>query len=128
MIMVRSDEKPEDFEVFTVLRNSAHFNVSSLFEEDKNRDHANDSLTLVQGFLGSYPDVFWQVNASDIPQVVKQLGEVKDESDYQHLLDKVGVRRTNPEFWSFSDELIRWSEARYPVDGGLLDYNRLEDR
>lgn len=128
MIMVRSDEKPEDFEVFTVLRNSAHFNVSSLFEEDKNRDHANDSLTLVQGFLGSYPDVFWQVNASDIPQVVKQLSEVKNESDYQRLLDRVGVRRTNTEFWSFSDELIRWSEARYPVDGGLLDYNRLEDR
>ncbi|BFT30791.1 fatty acid cis/trans isomerase [Alteromonas sp. D210916BOD_24] len=128
MVMVRSDTSPSEFEVFTILRDSAHYNVNSLFLEEKNREPEKDALTLVHGFLGSYPDAFWQINASDIDQTLHALAELNDEADYRQLLDKIGIRRTNPNFWRFSDELAAWSKARFPIEGGLLDYNRLENR
>lgn len=128
IIVVRDDNEPNNIDVFTVLRNSAHYNVNSLFDEQENRNPSEDTLTVVRGFLGSYPDAFWQINASQIESTVKQLSSIKSESDYQRLLDNVGVRRTNPNFWAFSDELILWSQQTYPIAGGLLDYNRLEDR
>lgn len=128
IIVVRDDNEPNNIDVFTVLRNSAHYNVNSLFDEQENRNPSEDTLTVVGGFLGSYPDAFWQINASQIESTVKQLSSIKSESDYQRLLDNVGVRRTNPNFWAFSDELILWSQQTYPIAGGLLDYNRLEDR
>jgi hypothetical protein len=128
ILMIRDDEKPDNIDVYTILRNSAHFNVNSLFEEEENRDVANDSLTLVHGFLGSYPDAFWQLNASEVEQTLTLLRQMESEEDYEALLDKVGMRRTNPNFWAFSDTLLQWSERHNPIEGGLLDYNRLEDR
>ncbi|PRO68282.1 fatty acid cis/trans isomerase [Alteromonas gracilis] len=128
VIVIKNDEEPEKIDVFTALRNSAHYNVNSLFEEEENREPSKDTLTLVHGLLGSYPDAFWFIKASDITGSIEQLKSIKNEKDYKALLDKVGMRRTNPEFWTFSDNLLRWSEEQYPIEGGLLDYNRLEDR
>jgi hypothetical protein len=128
IVVVQDDEKPDKIDVFTILRNSAHFNVNSLFEEDENRNIAQDSLTIVHGILGSYPDAIWQLKASQIEETVAQLYAIQNESDYKALMDNVGIRRTHPNFWSFSDKLLSWFETHNVVDGGLLDYNRLEDR
>nr|WP_083273216.1 fatty acid cis/trans isomerase [Alteromonas confluentis] len=128
MLMVRPDNGEGEPEMFTLLRNSAHYNVSSLFEEDENRNYGQDSVTLVQGLLGSYPDVFWQINASEVQNMVAKVKRIKSESDYEAFITDYGVRRTNPAFWQFSDEVIQWALSRYPIEGGLLDYNRLEDR
>ena len=128
MIVVKDDQNSDNIDVFTALRNSAHYNVNSLFEEDENREPSKDSITLVHGLLGSYPDAFWYINASDVTASIEKLKTIKGEADYQALLDNVAMRRTNPNFWAFSDKLIQWSSEHYPIEGGLLDYNRLEDR
>jgi len=128
IIVIKDDEEPEKIDVFTALRNSAHYNVNSLFEEEENREPSKDTITLVHGLLGSYPDAFWFIKASEVIGSIEQLKTIKNEKDYKALLDKVGMRRTHPQFWTFSDNLLRWSEKQYPIEGGLLDYNRLEDR
>lgn len=128
MIVIQDDKNPDNIDVFTALRNSAHYNVNSLFEEEENREPSKDSITLVHGLLGSYPDAFWYINASEITSSIEKLKSIKSEADYKALLDGVGMRRTNPNFWAFSDKLMQWSSERYPIEGGLLDYNRLEDR
>lgn len=128
MIVIQDDKNPDNIDVFTALRNSAHYNVNSLFEEEENREPSKDSITLVHGLLGSYPDAFWNINASEITSSIEKLKSIKSEADYKALLDDVGMRRTNPNFWAFSDKLMQWSSERYPIEGGLLDYNRLEDR
>jgi len=128
MIVIQDDKNPDNIDVFTALRNSAHYNVNSLFEEEENREPSKDSITLVHGLLGSYPDAFWYINASEITSSIEKLKSIKSEADYKALLDDVGMRRTNPNFWAFSDKLMQWSSKHYPIEGGLLDYNRLEDR
>ena len=128
MIVIQDDKNPDNIDVFTALRNSAHYNVNSLFEEEENREPSKDSITLVHGLLGSYPDAFWYINASEITSSIEKLKSIKSEADYKALLNDVGMRRTNPNFWAFSDKLMQWSSERYPIEGGLLDYNRLEDR
>ncbi len=128
MIVVKDDQNSDKIDVFTALRNSAHYNVNSLFDEEENREPSKDSITIVHGLLGSYPDAFWYINASEITSSIEKLKSIKSEADYKALLDDVGMRRTNPNFWAFSDKLMQWSSERYPIEGGLLDYNRLEDR
>ncbi len=128
IIVIQDDENPDSIDVFTALRNSAHYNVNSLFEEEENREPSKDSITLVHGLLGSYPDAFWFINVSEITSSIEKLKSIRSEADYKALLDVVGMRRTNPDFWTFSDKLMQWSAEHYPIEGGLLDYNRLEDR
>ncbi|MFT2090184.1 fatty acid cis/trans isomerase [Paraglaciecola sp. 2405UD69-4] len=127
MIMIELENSDEP-EIFTLVRNSAHYNVNSLFYEETNRDYKNDNVTLVHGLLGSYPDVFWHVKETDIAKLVAQAQQIKSEQDYETFLDAFAVRRTSPEFWPFSDKLHQTFMAHKPIEGGLLDYNRLENR
>ncbi|MBU2115300.1 MAG: fatty acid cis/trans isomerase [Gammaproteobacteria bacterium] len=113
---------------FTLLRNSAHYNVNSLFSEADNRNLADDNMTLVYGLLGSYPNAFWRLKEADLARLVVQAGQIKTEQDYAKLLDNFGVRRTAADFWAFSDQLNRQFMRQHPVDSGWLDYNRLENR
>ena len=127
MIMVEPQDS-DNPEIFTLVRNSAHYNVNSLFSEDANRDHQNDDVTLVHGLLGSYPDVFWRVKEADLAKLVAKAQQIKTEQDYAAFLDLFAVRRTTKDFWEFSDKLNQTFMQHNPIEGGLLDYNRLENR
>ncbi|OBT17011.1 9-hexadecenoic acid cis-trans isomerase [Vibrio sp. UCD-FRSSP16_10] len=114
--------------VFTLLHNNAHTNISSLFNEEDSRDPDHDTLTLVNGILGSYPSVFLSLQEREIPELVKRIRELDDDDDYEEMLDKFAVRRTDVRFWPFSDKIHAWYAKDQPVEYGLLDYNRYENR
>jgi hypothetical protein len=38
------------------------------------------------------------------------------------------VRRTNPKFWDYSENMHRYFKDTYPTEFGYLDFNRLENR
>lgn len=127
-IMVEPAAAKSRPQLFTLIRNSAHKNVSSLFDEESNRLYEQDDMTLVKGLLGSYPGAFWQVKEAVLPELVKQLSQTTDEKSYQAFMTRFGVRRTDPNFWSFSDAINTLYRENYPIEAGLLDYNRLENR
>ena len=127
MIMLEPDNGGAA-QLFTLIRNSAHYNVNSLFSEADNRNPAEDTMTLVYGLLGSYPNAFWRVKEADLAKLVAQAQQISSEQDYARLLDNFGIRRSNPNFWAFSDKLNQQFMQNHPVDSGWLDYNRLENR
>ncbi|CAE6946087.1 Fatty acid cis/trans isomerase (CTI) [Vibrio sp. B1FLJ16] len=126
MLMVRS-QSGED-ELFTLLHNNAHTNISSLFDEESNRDYAEDYMTIVHGVLGSYPAAFFSLQEDQIRDFVDQFSSIQNEEDYVNLLDRFAIRRSSDEFWPFSDRLHHWYRTNQPIEFGLLDYNRFENR
>jgi hypothetical protein len=115
-------------EVFTLLKNTGHSNISSLLAEDDNLLPEEDYLTLVSGIVGSYPSALFRVNEFRLQQFVEQLTTMEDEEDYEKLADSFAIRRTDDSFWRHSDELHHWFNNHQPLQAGLLDYNRLENR
>ncbi|ENO1171336.1 fatty acid cis/trans isomerase [Vibrio vulnificus] len=126
MLMVKADTGKE--QLYTLLHNNAHLNISSLFNEEKNRDPANDSLTIVRGVVGSYPAVFFSLNENQVAEFVQIITAMESEQDYVKLLDKFAIRRSSTNFWSFSDKVHTWYRNDQPIEFGLLDYNRFENR
>ena len=111
---------------FSVLRNTAHKNVAHMFKEELLP--AENTLTVVPGFLGAYPNAIYSVKAADLPALANAIGSLASEDDYFKLADRYAVRRTNPRFWATSDELIDAYTALAPVEAGVFDYGRLENR
>lgn len=126
MLMVRS-QSGED-ELFTLLHNNAHTNISSLFDEESNRNFAEDDMTIVHGVLGSYPAAFFSIEEDQIRDFVDQFSSLQNEEDYVNLLVRFAIRRSSDEFWPFSDRLHHWYRTNQPIEFGLLDYNRFENR
>ena len=114
--------------VFSVVRNLSHSNVSSLFEEKKRFIREEQSLTVIEGILGDYPNSFYDVEQQQLASFVDQFAAMKKPKDYSQLLDQYGVRRSSDYFWSYSDWLQNYYRQKEPIAAGLLDYNRLENR
>ncbi|MFA0084697.1 fatty acid cis/trans isomerase [Vibrio sp. 10N.261.51.F12] len=126
MLMIKTNEGTD--QLFTIIHNNAHTNISSLFDEKDTRDYANDSLTIVRGVVGSYPAAYFSITENDVEKFVSQFSKISDEDDYIKLLDNYAVRRTSPDFWSFSDRVHEFYQRTQPIEFGLLDYNRFENR
>jgi hypothetical protein len=112
----------------TLVRNNAHLNITSMFGEQKRRVPEEDTLSVIPGFIGAYPNAFLVVNEADLDRFANMIASMRTEGDYAQLLDNFGVRRTSPKFWQQSDAFHAAFEQNAPVAYGLFDYGRLENR
>lgn len=115
-------------QVFTILRNSGHSNLTGLLYEENNRLPAEDYLTIVPGILGSYPSAFYRLTSFRAEEFVNAIVNMQDDDDYEKMMDRFGVRRTSERFWQNSDDIRHWYSQHDPLNAGILDYNRLENR
>ena len=118
----------ENDRVFSIIRDNAYNNISHLLSEQTERLKDEDKLTVARGFIGSYPNVFLKVTISELPDFVETINGFSNEKDYSNFLDKYGVRRTDPEFWKYSDAFYLEYKNNDPVNAGRFDLSRLENR
>jgi hypothetical protein len=114
--------------VYTIIHNSAYLNNTQLFREEQRRLPVEDYLTVVKGFIGSYPNMFFQMPEDQLEDFVTAIEAVKTEADYSQLVDIYGVRRTAPWFWKLSDSFHDDYQRRVPIEAGVFDLNRYENR
>lgn len=126
LLMVTENQQID--QVYTLVRNSAHAKVTSLFTEALNRLPEEDSVSVMPGIVGAYPDALWRVEKSDLAGFVKTVIGLNNEADYSAFMQQFGIRRTHADFWQYSDELHHYYQQHFPIEYGVLDYNRLENR
>ncbi|MBP9147236.1 MAG: fatty acid cis/trans isomerase [Rhodoferax sp.] len=112
----------------SLLRNTAHQNVSTLFRESSTLVPDENTLTVANGFIGAYPNALLQVNADQLSALVQAIASLRSESDYRAFADRFAIRRTDPDFWFASDALMTAYQRWAPEDAALLDLARFENR
>jgi hypothetical protein len=109
---------------YTLLKNVGHSNIAQPFNESARELPEEDYLTVVPGFIGAYPNYFFQVNEDEIATFAAAVTELASRGDLAALRSRFGVARNMPWFWRFSDKLHAHARAQDPVAFGLFDYNR----
>jgi hypothetical protein len=128
MVVLQIEPATGGPQYFSLLRDTAHANVAHLVREKASLVPADNRLTVVPGLLGAYPNAIYRINERDLPAFEAAIRSLASEADYRALADRFAVRRTSPGFWAVSDALHEaWRQAA-PLEAGLLDYNRLENR
>jgi hypothetical protein len=112
---------------YALVHNRAHTNVASLFKEDQRLDPDNDTLTVARGYFGSYPNFIFEVDVAEIQEFARTLTAVDDAGSLEALVNRWGVRRTSPHFWSTLDWIHDDSRHRAPTRAGLFDINRYKN-
>lgn len=121
------DKQGQDY-LYTILSNKAHSNITSLLLEEDNRLPKEDGLTIANGIIGDYPNAFLKVEEGDLLKMIEMIKKLRSEADYAALQTQFGVRRTDANFWQFSDRLHADYQRQRGQLAGRLDYNRLENR
>ncbi len=113
--------------VYSLIHDKAHTNVAFLFAESLRREPEKDTLTILPGQIGSYPNFFFVVDDETLRAFVNDLAAIRDNDDWLAFVTAYGVRRSSPIFWEtadfFQDAMIR----QHPSEAGLLDLNRYAD-
>jgi hypothetical protein len=126
-ILVKQDDASH--KAYTLIHHNAHYNISSLLNEDGQRAYDEDTATLVPGFIGDYPAAIWYLNdQNEVGEFAQLLPMMQIEADYAALKVKFGIRRSHPEFWKYSDIMHQVAKEYRGVEFGMFDYNRLENR
>jgi hypothetical protein len=128
MSVLRIDGLAGGARYFTLLRNTAHANVAHLAREKSELLPDENTLTVVPGFIGAYPNAIYRSSVAELPVLRTALAGLASEADYRKLADQFALRRTNPQFWATSDALHDAYGAWAPLEAGLFDYNRLQNR
>lgn len=126
VIRLRGGNK--NIELFSLIRNRAHSNVAHLLGEQERLIPEEQTLSVLRGVVGTYPNVFYDLKASELAAFTDQLSALSSEQDYTDLVARYGVRRSNKNFWPFTDSVHAEYLNSEPVTAGLLDFNRLENR
>ena len=112
----------------SLIKNNAHKNITSMFAEESELVPGKHGVTVLTGITGSYPNTFMMVKDENVDAFVDQVLALNSEQDYAALMDKYGMRRSNPTFWDYSDRIHAFISEGNSVEAGYLDYNRLENR
>jgi hypothetical protein len=127
-IRVKNIDGDGEDAVYTVLMNKGFSNVTSIFADEQERDIDDDTLTVVDGFVGAYPNFFLSFDASRIDEFVERWLAIESRKDYEEFVARFSIRRTHPNFWAEAD----WFHAEYarlePVESGLFDLIRYQNR
>ena len=115
-------------ELVSLIRNRSHSNVAQLFGEKRREIPEEQTLSVTESVIGAYPNAFFKVTENTLPDFVDRVAKLNSERDYARLMSTYGVRRTNSQFWQFSDNIQNEYMRANPIEGGVLDYNRLENR
>jgi hypothetical protein len=127
-VVLRVDTPGREARWFSVLRNTGHLNVSTLLREQAMLAPDENTLTVVPGFIGAYPNALMRTTPADLPALTRRVATMASEADYRALADRHVIRRTDPGFWAASDALMDAYRQWSPTEAGLFDYGRLENR
>ena len=117
-----------DRDYFSLIHNKALSNNAQLFGEEDRWLPQEDTLSVVSGFVGAYPNMYFRVRDVELPRFIDAVQSLGSEADYTSLVDRYGVRRTAPWFWKLNDDIHANYRSSFPSEAGLFDLNRYENR
>lgn len=110
--------------VASLVVNRWHDNVTYLFGEKAVLDSAKDQIDIVKGFIGSYPNYFFDVTVEELPDLLNLFENMQGTDAELQRLRQYSVNRADDDFWEHYD----WFQKRFyrdqPVQAGLFDLNR----
>jgi len=112
--------------VYSLMRNKSLKNVAFMVGEGLLglREKELDTLTVVPGFVGSYPNFFFTVKQTDLPSFIEALRSAKTDQQKNMFYEKYGIRRTNPKIWQQVDWFNSEHKKYRGIRAGLFDLNR----
>jgi len=111
-------------EVVSIVVDRWHDNVRFLFREGETLHPDKDRADFIRGFVSSYPNYFFIVKASDLPDFFDILDNYDNSPEYVSRLEKYGINRSEKKFWDIYDwfqEKFDESQGEY---AGIVDLNR----
>ncbi|MGY6276070.1 fatty acid cis/trans isomerase [Methylomonas sp. MgM2] len=113
--------------VYTLLIDKAYSNISKMLSEGSRRLPEQDGITVVPGFVGSYPNFSFLVEKNQLDDFIHAIRNARTETGLDQLYGGFGIRRANPDIWQHLDWFNQEHRRLRGLRAGLFDMNRYEN-
>lgn len=113
-------------QVYSIVHNREHANVSWIMGERLRLAPREDTLTIGEGILGAYPNMLFVLDEAQADAFSTGASGIASRDDYDRLVEQFGVRRTSDRFWEVYDEINAVARRKQPIERGTLDLTRYE--
>ena len=93
--VIKDEAKPEIDQYFSMIVNRWHDDVTEHFREEQRLRPELDTATFLPGFIGSYPNYFFEVREKELPAFFKMLQTYDGCPESQKELGRFGVNRAD---------------------------------
>ena len=121
IIINREKDGPE---IYTLIKNREHENVSWILGESLRLAPKEDTLTMLRGYYSYYPNQFFMINENDLLDFKNTVLKIKNINEYKKLTKKYAVSRISDQFWPTYDLVNSTMKKEWPIDFGYLDLSR----
>lgn len=123
-VRIMANDDPKDDIYISIVINRWHEDVTTLFGEANKLRPEKDNATFIKGFVGSYPNYFYQVSLKNLPQFFAVLRDFDGSEKYWKILNGFGVNRMDDRFWEVYDRFQDRFNSEDGLQAGLFDLNR----
>ena len=99
-----------------------------MFNEEDSLNSNLDTIDVIKGSVGSYPNVFAIVNYKDLPDFFDVIKNFEDNDEYIKKLSKYWIQRGDKNFWKTYDWFQNDFNQEQKSEAGLYDLNRYYHR
>ena len=110
--------------VISIVIDRWHDNVKFLIRESSFLDPSKDKADFIKGFVSSYPNYFFVVDATNLPDFFDILKNYDGTEDYIERLEKYGINRAEETFWDHYDWFQKEFNTAQQENAGIVDLNR----
>ncbi len=112
---------------YSLMHNKDLSNVAYILAESYRAVPEKDTLTVVPGFIGSYPNFFFSVAEQDLDIFINALSNAQTQESATEFYEQFGMRRNNPQFWETLDWFNAEHKKRRGLEAGLFDVNHYQN-
>ena len=113
-------------QVYSIVHNREHANVSWMMGEHLRLAPYQDTLTIRESILGAYPNMFFELDEGQVDAFSTAAAAITSRDGYERLVERFGARRTSNRFWEIYDEINEVTQRMQPIDSGTIDLSRYE--
>jgi hypothetical protein len=121
---IRVKQPDGNYKPIYIVVNRWHDNVNSLLLEKTTLNSNKDTIDFLPTSVGSYPNLFVDVDYKDLPDFFDLLKNYDESEKYNKKIKKYFISRSDDKFWEMFDWFQRYLEESEPKTAGLYDLNR----
>ena len=113
-------------QVYSIVHNREHANVSWMMGERLRLAPYQDTLTIRESILGAYPNMFFELDEGQVDAFSTAAASLTSRDRYDRLVERFGASRTSSRFWEIYDEINVVAQRMQPIYSGTIDLSRYE--
>lgn len=123
-MLLKVERKNGEHEVYTLIRNKDHYNVSMLFFEQDRRRISGDTIDIIAGTATSYPNLYLVIPEAKLKEFSHMLGQTQSAKKTFSILKQFSITRSHIDFWKHHFWFSNHTHNELTNEIGMLDLNR----